>query len=168
MTYSEPLLSQFNYFFYSLGFGIIIDLWYVVVIFFRMCLNNKKSGIIIADIIFSISTSVASFFFMVLYNNGQVRLNLVAGQLVGAWVTHIILGGKVLRYVRKITPVINRSLGFLFIPFVSFKKVILIAMGKIRKLSKVKFEKSDKNKIKNQKNFNIIAKMHLKNKNKSV
>ena len=168
MIYSEPLLSQFSYFFYSLGFGIFIDGWYVLVIFIRMCLSDTKRGIIIADVIFSISTTVASFFFMVLYNNGQVRLNLVAGQFIGATVTHFLLGGKILKYAEKFTPAINKAVQFLFIPFASFKKVILLAMGKIRKLSKVKFKKSDKKGIKKLKKFNIIAKMHLKNKNKSV
>ena len=168
MSYSEPLSSQLGYFFYSLGFGVIVELWYVLVIFIRMCIGDSKRAVIIADLIFCAVAGLASFFFMVLYNNGQVRLNLISGQIAGACVTHIIIGGRILKYSEKFTLAVRGLIHLLFIPFFSLKGAVVLAADKIRSLPKHKFIKSDKNKIKKLKNFNIIAKIHLKNKNKSV
>ncbi len=165
MTYSEPLLSQFNYFFLSLGFGMILDVWYVLIMMLRMCISEKKWAYVLFDIFFSLTVSVASFFFMVIYNNGLVRLNLILGQLAGATALHMIMGRKVINLFKKPAKAVRQLLVFLLIPTKSFFMIFTLGFSKVKdKLVHCSNKKNNKN----QKKFNIITKMHLKNKNKSV
>ena len=141
MTYSEPLISQLNYFLLSLGFGFFIDLWYVAVILLRMCLSESKAAVITGDIFFSITASVASFFFMVHYNNGQVRLNVIVGQIASAVVLHIILGSKIISVMKKPACTIRRGISFIMIPVRTYFSLLPIGIKKIKKHTREKMEK---------------------------
>lgn len=168
MTYSEPLVSQLNYFLLSLGFGFFIDLWYVIVMLIRMCISEKKCAVIIGDIFFSVTASIASFFFMVHYNNGQVRLNVIMGQVISAIVLHVILGSKILSILIKPASLVRRTVAFIMIPIKTYFFIIPMGVEKIKKHRREKMKKNNKLNNKKAKKFNIIAKIHLKNKNKSV
>lgn len=168
MTYSEPLISQINYFLLSLGFGVLIDIWYILVMFIRKCISEKRSAVAIGDVIFGVTVSVASFFFMVLYNNGQVRLNLIAGQFVSAVVLHFVLGSKVLKFLNTPASVSRRMFCFFCIPVKTYLRLLTLSVERMKKAKADKKTETNKKEIKKLKKFNIITKIYLKNKNKSV
>lgn len=168
MTYSEPLISQLNYFLLSLGFGVFIELWYICVMFIRKCISEKRCAVVVGDLIFTITVSVASFFFMVHYNNGQIRLNLIVGQLMSAVVLHFLFGSKILRLLNKPTQFVRRMIYFFTIPQKTYLNLFPIGIKKIKNLKTAGKRKTDKKVRKNRKKFNFITKIYLKNKNKSV
>ncbi len=167
MNYSDPLISQVIVFFRSVGAGIILGFIYDALCFFRIIIGERKSVYVTFDIIFSITASVISFFFMVLYNTGQVRFNLMLGELSGGLAFHFSMGRYFLSASGKYIAKIRRGVAMIFSPL---KKCTQKAVSGI-KLQYVKARKRDsekKNNQKSRKKFINIRKILLKNKNKSV
>lgn len=167
MNYSEPLINQVTVFFRSVGAGIILGIIYDLLCFVRTVLGEKKSIYVTFDIIFAITASVVSFFFMVLYNTGQVRFNLMVGELLGGLAFHLSIGRYFLGSTRKYVLMIKRAVSFLFSPL---RKIRLKAVSYFKnKASKRKEKKQVKKNVKKTgKKFINIRKSPLKNKNKSV
>lgn len=95
MTYSEPLINQIYRFFLAVGFGVLMGIFYEALGIVKTILFlGRKTGIAI-DFIFSVIFTVLSFFFMLVYNEGEVRANLVLAQLAGIYVFHISVGKKI-------------------------------------------------------------------------
>lgn len=92
MSYSEPLINQIYRFVLSVGFGVIMSVFYEVVSCVFLIISNSKKSVFIRDILFSVVFTVMSFFFMLVYNEGEIRVNLIFGQLLGLAVFHITFG----------------------------------------------------------------------------
>lgn len=92
MSYTEPLSNQIYRFILAVGFGIILGIIYEVIVLLRTIISRKKAAVITQDIIFSIIASILSFFFMLVYNEGVVRLNLIFAEGVGLYAFHLAFG----------------------------------------------------------------------------
>lgn len=167
MNYSEPLINQVTVFFRSVGAGIILGIIYDALCFLRMVTGEKKSIYVTFDIIFSLTATLISFFFMVLYNTGQVRFNLMVGEFLGGVAFHLSLGRYFLesaqRYITKVRKIFLK----VFSPLIRiFKKI----SGSVKETMKkyIKREDKGKNIKKTHKKFSNIRKILLKNQNKSV
>ena len=98
MRYTEPLSNQVLMFISSIGPGVIIGLLYDVLFSFFSKLGKNTATTIVGDVLFSLIATMISFFYMVVYNNGTVRLNIIVAQIIGAVAFHITMG----KYVAKI------------------------------------------------------------------
>lgn len=167
MNYSEPLISQVTVFFRSVGAGIILGIIYDALSFVRIVFGERKSVYVTADIIFSLIASVFSFFFMVLYNTGQVRFNLMLGELAGGLAFHFGMGKYFLNTAEKYILKIRKVLMLIMSPF---RKILLKIKDKIKEEIKKhrKTEKQLKITEKLRKIFINIRKSPLQNSNKSV
>lgn len=92
MSYSEPLVNQFYRFVLSVGFGVLMALFYEILSCVFLLLSGGKKAIFMRDILFSVVFTVMSFFFMLVYNEGEIRFNLIFGQLMGLAAFHITFG----------------------------------------------------------------------------
>ncbi len=101
MNYSEPLSNQIYRFVLALGFGIIMGVVYELFVGIRVIITEKKGAIIFQDLLFGAVFSVVSFFFMLVYNEGAVRLNLIVAQFAGLWVFHLTFGARFVCALRK-------------------------------------------------------------------
>ena len=97
MSYSVPLINQIYRFMMSLGFGVIAALFYEFLSCIFLLFSNGKKSVFIRDIVFSLVFTVVSFFFMIVYNEGEVRFNLIVGQLTGLLTFNIIFGKTIQR-----------------------------------------------------------------------
>jgi len=184
MTYTEPLFNQISRFVTSVGFGFIICILYFVLFFIRKAISDKKCAVIIQDIIFGVTATVMSFFYMVIYNNGEVRFNLLIGEITGAVVLYFTVGKYIIIFLEKTAAVIRKIVESILLPlnlyFIAFrtfckKAKINIIERKNKKQEKTKNnsekepEKDAENKIKKniKKRKNNTSKP-LKNQNKSV
>ena len=167
MNYSDPLMNQVIVFFRSVGAGIILGFVYDALCFCRIIIGERKSVYVTFDIIFSLAASVISFFFMVLYNTGQVRFNLMLGELFGGLAFHFSMGRYFLSVSGKYITKIRRITAFIFSPV---KKIIAKTAARIKALYEktLKSALQNKNNQKSGKKFINIRKILLKNKNKSV
>lgn len=167
MNYSDPLISQVTVFFRSIGAGIILGMIYTALSFLRIIFGERKSVYVTFDIIFALTASVVSFFFMVLYNTGQIRFNLMLGELAGGLAFYLSIGRYILSAAQKYINAIRRAINFIMSPV---KKIADKTAVKIRALLKnhKKEDSQEKNTQKTKKKFINIRKIPLKNKNKSV
>ena len=118
MTYREPLSDQVLIFVSAIGPGVLIGFLYDVIFSFFRAFGNKKPIIIIADLSFSVLATVLSFFYMVVYNNGTVRLNIIIAQFMGAVTFHYTLGKYLAKPVNFLADILVKTVGFLAYPFI--------------------------------------------------
>ena len=94
MSYSEPLINQVYRFFLAVGFGVLMGVFYEAVNLLKTLPFLGRKTSLAFDFIFSVIYTVLSFFFMLVYNEGESRANLVLAQLAGVYVFHITFGKK--------------------------------------------------------------------------
>ncbi|MBQ7117917.1 MAG: spore cortex biosynthesis protein YabQ [Clostridia bacterium] len=117
MNYSEPLITQVVIFCRGIGCGVLLGAFYDAVSAVRMLFSERKSVYVFFDTLYFLFAALISFFFMVLYNSGQVRLNLMAAELFGGMAFHFSLGRYVLgRYASELLK-IRKILSFFISPF---------------------------------------------------
>lgn len=182
MTYSEPLINQVRIFLLSIGVGVPLCLLYVALQSASAFFGKRKWAVYTADILFSALSAFVSFFFMVFYNNGRVRLHLVIGEAVGFFVFYFAVGKYLLAFFIRVALLASRVTGFVLYPLLRVAR----AFGNIYYLLKDAFrgfftslksfrerktenEAHQKEKIKKErKKFKFLGKIHLKNPDKSV
>ncbi|MBQ3136417.1 MAG: spore cortex biosynthesis protein YabQ [Clostridia bacterium] len=167
MNYSEPLISQITVFFRSLGCGILLGILYDATCIIRMIFGERKSVYVFFDTLFFLAASLISFFFMIIYNSGQIRLNLMIAEFFGAVAFHLSLGKYILgKYACQLSR-IRKVFVFLTKPFRKVSKIIRPFLLNLRP-DILKIEAERENTAKKFKKFCNIIKFPLKNKNKSV
>lgn len=167
MNYSEPLVSQIVVFCRAAGCGVLLGVLYDAVSLLRMLFGERKGVYVFFDTAYFLMASLVSFFFMVLYNSGQVRLNIMLAELVGGVAFHYSLGRYILGTFALHLGRVRKAFRFLTAPFVKMAVKIYSFSGKIFcELRKNLLQR--KNKEKNEKKICNIGKILLKNKNKSV
>ncbi len=167
MNYSEPLISQVTVFFRAIGCGVLLGVLYDAVGIIRMLFGEKKCIYVFFDTAFFLAASAVSFFFMVLYNSGQVRFNLIFAELVSAVVFHFSFGVYILKQWKNYVLSMRKVIRFLTKPFCKgIKKLRKNSEKLLQSISKKRSEREKNKKI--SKKFGNIGKILLKNKNKSV
>ena len=141
MIYSGTLSDQIIVFIRCIGLGVLLGLIYEFFSLLRCFLSDKTRAYVICDIAFSLVATVISFFFMVLYNNGRVRLNLVLAQIIGGVAFHFSVGRYLLKPLTFIAVKIRRVLSALLLPV---KKLI----AKLKPRGAVPLRKKIKNIVK--------------------
>ncbi len=168
MNYSEPLYQQIFVFLKAIASGIIIGLFYDVLETIQKVISDKKSVVITKDLIFCFISSVFSFFFMVLYNNGRARLNLLLAQLLGAFVFHLCFGKYLTKPIMKMGLWLKKIVFILFSPFVKiYKRVVVLfekSLLKIKAYSKNKKNLIDLKKTQKEKTENVRKKRRKRTK----
>lgn len=156
MSYSQPLSSQVVIFIYSVGFGVLLGLVYEVFTVLRMLLSDKKWAYVLCDAAFSLIGSILSFFFMVLFNNGIVRLNLVLAQLVGGLCFHFSVGKYLIKPLLFISEKLRKLIYLLLFPVRFIFKRTGKLVGKLRQKQQNKSTETEKMKKEKKKIKNII------------
>ena len=146
MRYTVPLSDQILMFISSVGPGVIIGLLYDVVTSFFGRLGKNTSLTIAGDLLFGVTATLISFFYMVIYNSGTVRLNIIIAQLIGAIAFHMTMGKYVAKAVGFVSKVIGKVIVALGFPLIFAVRKIREVLSKIHisKLVKVK-KKSPEN-----------------------
>lgn len=175
MSYSEPLINQPRVLFLSIGVGVVICMLYIIIQSFSKILGQSKPVIYFADITFCVLFTLVSFFFMVLYNNGRVRLHLIMGEVAGFFLFYFSVGKYIYALLVRTAEFIRKA-GSLFLkPYVIIGRSFASGVRDMgydvnRKIRALKKDKADNGNSaeKNKKKFKFIGKIHLKNPDKSV
>lgn len=145
MEYILSLSTQMRSFLFSLGFGLIIGMLYDILRVIRLCLFFSKTAVFITDFLFSVLSAIMTFLFCLCVSNGEVRLYLVMGEIIGFSVFYFSFGAVAVRFsektVKKIGSILKRIFSFIFSPFIKLFAVVSIKCTKIRK----KVQKKAKN-----------------------
>lgn len=171
MSYSEPLVNQIRVFFLSIGVGVFLCLCYIAVQSFFRLFGKGNRVYCFADGIFCVIFAFVSFFFMVLYNSGRVRLHLILGECVGFFVFYFAVGRYMHSLLDKGAEGARKAVGFALLPVRLVARHFAIGIAEMRSktasvIAKKREGKPEKEKKK--KKIDFLSKIHLKNKNKSV
>ncbi len=145
MTYTEPLANQISHFLDSVGMGFFLCTLYIAVkVIFRV-FGKGKISVMLSDGIFCIFTAFISFFYMVMENNGTVRLNLALGQLLGGVLLYFSLGRLIMKILYLIADAINGVLRSVTYPL---RCVLKLPLRHLKRHKKDKRNKRNKNVVK--------------------
>ncbi len=161
MTYREPLSNQVLIFISAIGPGVLIGLIYDVIFSFFRAFGKKKAIIIAADLCFSVSATLISFFYMVIFNSGTVRFNMILAQLIGAVAFHFTLGNYLSKPVAFVADFIAKLIGFIVYPVAIVCKKSGEYIRKKREKATQHLKLKGKNVNAKKKIINIL-KIHLK------
>jgi len=124
MIYSEPLYNQISRFLDSVGMGFILCGLYIAVKVLFRAFGKGRITAMVSDGIFCLITAFVSFFYMLIENNGTVRLNLAVGQLVGGLLLYFTVGRFLLKVLYIPGDILNGLLRCITYPFRSIVKAI--------------------------------------------
>lgn len=149
MIYSGPLSDQIIVFIRCIGLGVLLGIIYEAFSLLRCFLSDKTRAYVICDIAFSLTATVISFFYMILYNNGRVRLNLVAAQIIGGVAFHYSVGRYLMKPLSFVAVKIRRGISAAFSPLkklaaVLKKNNIVPLKKKIKNIVKIPLKKRKK------------------------
>lgn len=175
MSYSEPLINQPRVLLLSVGVGALLCVFYIIIQGVFRLLGDGKLSYFLADGLFCVIFALISFFFMVLYNNGRVRLHLIAGEAAGFFALYLSVGRYIYALTVNIIKLLKRIAAVLIKPLVPSLSFIIrkirmlkeVIGGKLAALIK-KSETAEESYEKKKKKFDLFDKIHLKNPNKSV
>ncbi len=171
MSYSQPLINQPRILFFSIGVGVLLGIFYVVLQGMFRLLGEGKLSYYLSDAIFVVVFTLVSFFFMVLYNEGRVRLHLIIGEGVGFFLIYFSVGRYIYSALAKLSGAARLLLKPYIFIFNSFTRGMGALFGRFfDKMSSFGKEKGKltENEQKRIKKFNLFGKIHLKNQDKSV
>lgn len=167
MSYSEPLINQPKVLLLSIGVGVLLCVIYVFTQGFFRLFGNGRFSYYFADSVFCVIFTLVSFFFMVLYNNGRVRLHLILGEISGFYVMYFSLGKYVYSMLFKLSCFIVKAVKLFGRPYVKVFNSFVFGMRATVKdaADKIKTAGHKENKEKNKKfkKINLFNKIHLKN-----
>lgn len=182
MSFSEPLINQVKIFLLSVGMGVLLCGIYIAVqsIF---ALAGKTRGVqLAADLVFSTAFALLSFFFMIFYNNGRVRLHLIIGEALGFAAFYVSAGKFLLRLLLSFAAAINKLSGYALLPFRRVGEAFINMLVRIKYSVKELYSKNKgseavgksreglfrKKLLPKRKKVDKIGKIHLQNPDKSV
>ncbi len=158
--YGLSLAIQTKNFLLSLGLGFLMGIFYDVFRIIRISISQRKSVIIIFDLLYCIFLGFSDFLFFITVNEGQVRFYLLLGEAIGFAVYYFSLGaiifslsGKIIEFTKSC---FKRIFCVLFFPFKWFFTTMKRVCDKILK----KGRKTSKN-IKNKSKFLLKVNKHL-------
>ncbi len=175
MSYSEPLINQPRVLLLSVGVGALLCIFYVLIQGVMRLSGEGRLSYFIADGLFCAVFALVSFFFMVLYNNGRVRLHLILGEAAGFFILYFSAGKYfyalvvgIVNFLRRIAVVLTKPAVRLFL-LVAKKIRIFGNVIKAGIASRIKKYRPEGDSFKKKKKkFDLFDKIHLKNPNKSV
>lgn len=136
--------NQTVLFLYSCLVGAAFGVFYDIFRILRVALPCNKYFIFVQDLLFWASCAVATFFFLLITNSGEIRGFMIFGELLGVIIYYFTIGSFVykiaktmIRFIRKllfgILRVLLRPFAWLFR---KMKKFILFLGSKIKNICK--------------------------------
>ncbi len=144
MEYIQGISSQTALFFLSIGFGFLLGLIYDVFRVFRLVAGNVKGMVFATDFMYLAACGVLSFFFLLVTDEGRVRIYTVSGEILGFMVYYFSFGTVAVRVTNAVAGIFRRIFSAILsaVKFVSgkmlppFKKIYVFLRKRIKKSNK--------------------------------
>ncbi len=134
--YLATIGEQSRIFFYSVGMGFLLGIFYSLLELVGFFLPEKRRYIIPRDIFFMIVSGILLFLFTLSLNKGKTEFHIYSGAAAGFFICFFTLG----KFFRKTGRSFAQRLGGIFI---KFSRRILKIKEKIRKKEEEKMKKSE-------------------------
>ena len=142
-------------FFYSLGFGFLLGILYDVFRIVRLAVSNAKPFVAVMDFLYFVVCGILSFFFVLVTDEGNLRIYTVLGEALGWMIYYFSFGVIAMKVTSIAVNGIRRLVRIVFSPFVFvFNKTRRIQV-KIKNFIKKILKKRIKYKNTSCKNINV-------------
>ncbi|MBR5562579.1 MAG: spore cortex biosynthesis protein YabQ [Clostridia bacterium] len=144
MEYIQGLADQTEIFLYALGFGFLLGIIYGVFRALRLIISNSGGFVFFMDFLYFAVCTFLIFCFIMVTDNGRIRLYVAFGIILGWTVCYFSFGAITVRVFNAIIKGLKRVFCFLFKPFRRFGKEIYGKMRKNAVFRKKNIRNSDK------------------------
>lgn len=128
--YIDDISSQLQVFLYSVGFGFILGAVYDVFRILRVLIIKNNKAVPVQDIVYFLLSSVMTFVFLLVINNGKFRFNILLALITGFAVYYLTLGRFSLNFAvsstKKIKGIFNAIARVISAPYL----LVLALFGK--------------------------------------
>ncbi len=152
MEYIQGISSQTALFFSALGFGFLLGFIYSVFRTFRLVAPEVRGFVFVTDFLYFTVCGILSFFFVLVTDEGRLRLYTLAGELLGWMIYYFSFGAFAMRISDAVAKLVGRLFRALSKPVKFLFRKIKGLLTKILVFSQKKVKKWDK------KNKNHLAK----------
>lgn len=144
MEYIQGLSTQTSLFLYSLGFGFLLGVLYDVFRIVRMIVSNNRYFVVFMDVLYFFVCGVLSFFFILVVDEGKLRVYTLLGEALGWTVYYFSLGAVAMKVCSFTVRQIKRLFSLIFKPAKFILRKIRHLCMKIIKYLKKSIRKSNK------------------------
>ena len=95
-------MNQFLMVAYSLMLGIFLGIFYDIFRIARLLINPKNLSVFIQDIVYFLISGFVTFLFVLVFNYGESRFYILAGEALGWILYHISLGDLMYKNLKNI------------------------------------------------------------------
>ncbi|MCL2087859.1 MAG: spore cortex biosynthesis protein YabQ [Oscillospiraceae bacterium] len=169
------IADQTVIFFMSIALGAGLGVVYDVFRIMRIAVKTSKGVVFAQDIVFFVIAAAATFVFLLLKNDGQLRVHILIGEFLGAVIYHLTLGAIVVRTAGAVIGFVKRTANLIYRIFIRpiIRIFVLIhqkisgVFGKVGTKLKI-FSQNSKKRLKNNgvllyNNMKSINKKKLRN-----
>ncbi len=136
MEYIVSISSQTKNFLFSLGFGAVIGAFYDFLRIVRICISDSLKILYIFDFLFVFVSAVATFLFCLGTTDGEIRLYIILGEILGFLIYYFSFGIIAVRFSEKTVLKIKTLLSSFFARLLSpFGKLIAAIGNSVSKMS---------------------------------
>ena len=132
MKYGLTISDQISHFLFAVGFGFLLGFLYRVTVSVRKMISRKKAAVIAQDILFCVVLTVLCFVFLLVYSDGEIRIDLFAAIGVGALIYFLTFDKSVAAVLKPLTAAVRKLIRLVFKPFVLIGSLVKKCMGKIK------------------------------------
>lgn len=144
MEYIQGLSTQTSLFLYSLGFGFLLGILYDVFRTVRMIISNGKGFVIFMDVLYFFVCGVLSFFFILVVDEGKLRIYTLLGEALGFAVYYFSLGAVAIKISAAAVKRIKWLFSLVFKPIKFVLRKINHMSRKMMNFLKKRIKKSNK------------------------
>ncbi|MBR2868572.1 MAG: spore cortex biosynthesis protein YabQ [Clostridia bacterium] len=155
MEYLHGISFQVSRFFYSLGFGFLLGILYDVFRIVRLAVSDAKPFVAVMDFLYFFVCGILSFFFVLVTDEGNLRIYTVLGEVLGWMIYYFSFGVLAMRVSAVAVSGIRRLIRLIFRPFAFIFGKIVQLQKKSLKFIKKSSKKQIKNKNTSCKNINV-------------
>ena len=95
-------MEQISVVAYALVLGAVLGIFYDIFRIVRLLCGARNLGIFIHDVIYFLISGLVTFLFVLLFNFGESRFYILAGEALGWCLYHVSVGDMVYGWFKKI------------------------------------------------------------------
>ena len=146
MAYLQSTGSQILLCLRGIGFGFLLGIGYELLRFVRMASRAGRSAVL-WDVGFGAASAAAVFLFDLLYDDGRLRVYVMAAQCVGFWLWYAFAAPSVRPAERRLLAALRSICACVRVPIARLERRWTLRAAKCREM----WKKSRKNTKKNEK-----------------
>lgn len=95
-------MNQFLMTLCSVALGVFLGIFYDMFRLIRLLINPKNLSVFIQDVIYFLVSGLITFIFVLIFNYGESRFYILAGEALGWILYHISLGDLIYKKMKNI------------------------------------------------------------------